>query len=158
MATDITMRTATPADYEGIIAVADGWWGRPVRRTLPRLFLDHFWDTSFVATDAGGSLAGFCVGFLSPAQRDTAYIQFAGVAPARRRTGLARTLYSAFCSLAASDGRSVVRAVTSPANTASVAFHTSIGFTVTGPVEDYDGPGSPMMVFERRLAVSDRTR
>jgi len=158
MGTDITLRTAAPSDYDPIIAVVDDWWGRPLRRGLPRLFLDHFWDTSFVAAAPDGTLAGFCVGFLSPAQPSVAYIQFVGVSPSLRQAGLARRLYSAFFDLAAAEGRSVVRAVTAPVNTTSVAFHSAMGFTVTGPVEDYDGPGSPKMVFERRLPVTTRTR
>ena len=151
MDTDISLRTASPADYDRIIAVVDDWWGRPLQRGLPRLFLEHFWNTSFVAESPGGELAGFCVGFLSAAQPDVAYVQFVGVAPAQRKTGLARRLYESFFALAAADGRGVVRAVTAPVNTTSVAFHTALGFSVTGPVEDYDGPGSPKMVFERRL-------
>ena len=58
------------AGYDGIIAVVDEWWARPVHRALPRLFLDHFHDTSFIAERSGGELAGFLVGFGSPAQRD----------------------------------------------------------------------------------------
>ena len=77
---DIRLRRAVAADYDGIIAVVDDWWGRPVRHALPRLFLDHFHDTSFIAEDSGGGFVGFLIGFLSPAKRDTAYIQFVGVA------------------------------------------------------------------------------
>lgn len=158
MSTDISLRTASAADYDRIIAVVDDWWGRPLQRGLPRLFLDHFWDTSFVAESPDGELAGFCVGFLSHAQPDVAYIQFAGVAPGQRRTGLARRLYESFFALAAADGRTVVRAVTAPVNTTSIAFHSAMGFSVTGPVEDYDGPGSPKVVFERRLPVGSGKR
>jgi predicted GNAT superfamily acetyltransferase len=131
MTGDVALRTARAADYDGIIAVVDDWWGRPVHRAVPRLFLDHFHDTSFIAERSGGELAGFLVGFCSPAQRDCAYIQFAGVAPGERRSGLARLLYRAFFEIAAADGRHVVRAVTSPVNSASIAFHTAIGFSVT---------------------------
>lgn len=151
MGTDITLRTANPADYNQIIAVVDDWWGRPLQRGLPRLFLDHFWNTSFVATGSDGSLAGFCVGFLSPAQPHAAYIQFVGVSPALRKTGLARRMYEAFFALAAADGRTVVRAVTAPVNTRSMAFHAAMGFNVSDAVRDYDGPGAPKVVFERRL-------
>lgn len=146
------LRQATATDYDRIIGVVDDWWGRPVRHALPRLFLDHFRDTSLIAEHADGDLAGFLVGFLSPAQRDAAYIQFAGVAPEQRKTGLARHLYETFFSLAAADGRLVVRAVTSPVNTGSIAFHTAMGFRVTGPIPDYDGPSSPKILFERRLS------
>lgn len=151
MTGDISLRTARAADYDGIIAVVDDWWGRTVHQALPRLFLDHFHDTSFIAERSGGELAGFLVGFYSPAQRDCAYIQFVGVAPEERKNGLARSLYQSFFDLAVKDGRHVVRAVTTPVNRQSIAFHTAMGFTVTGPVDGYDGPSSAKMLFERRL-------
>jgi predicted GNAT superfamily acetyltransferase len=151
MTGDISLRPARATDYDGIIAVVDDWWGRPAHGALPRLFLDHFHDTSLIAERPGGELAGFLVGFRSPAQRDCAYIQFVGVAPEERRSGLARVLYQAFFDMAASDGRHVVRAVTSPVNSTSIAFHAAMGFAVSGPVDDYDGPSSPKVVFERRL-------
>ena len=111
MTPDITLRTATAADFDPIIAVVDDWWGRPIRQALPRVFLDHFHATSTIA-EADGALAGFLIGFLSPSQPDAAYIHFIGVDPARRGNGLARTLYERFFALAAADGRSVVRAIT----------------------------------------------
>jgi len=125
--------------------------GRPVHGVLPRLFLDHFHDTSFVAERSGSGLAGFLVGFGSPAQRDCAYVHFAGVAPEERGSGLGRLLYREFFDMAARDGRRVVRAVTAPVNSASIAFHAAMGFTVTGPVDAYDGPSSAKVTFERRL-------
>lgn len=146
----ISVRAAVPADYDRIVAVADEWWGRAVRQVLPRLFLDHFHATSLVAERAG-ALIGFVVGFFSPAAADVAYIHFTGVHPDFRGRGLARVLYQRFFALAAADGRRVVDAITSPANHGSIAFHTAMGFTVTGPVRDYDGPGDLKMVFERRL-------
>ena len=147
---DIRLRTAAAADYDRIIVVLDDWWGRPVRQALPRLFLDHFHATSFVA-ELDGDLAGFLIGFMSPSLPDAAYIHFVGVHPQFRGNGLARALYQRFFELAGADGRRVVRAVTAPRNTGSIAFHTAMGFTVTGPVDDYDGPGSAKVLFERRL-------
>ena len=88
-------------------------------------------------------LAGFLVGFLSPSLPDAAYIHFVGVDPRERGSGLARVLYERFFALAVADGRRVVRAVTAPVNTASIAFHTAMGFTVTAPIPDYDGPRPP---------------
>ncbi|MCP2339331.1 GNAT family N-acetyltransferase [Actinomadura rupiterrae] len=144
------VRQAEPGDYDQIIGVVDGWWGRPIASVLPRLFLDHFHRTSLVAEDAEGT-AGFLVGFLSPSEPAHAYIHFVGVAPRARGRGLARDLYRRFFDLAASDGRTAVRAITSPQNEGSIAFHTAMGFTVTGPVAGYDGPGVDRMVFERAL-------
>ena len=147
---DIRLRTAAAADYDRIIAVLDDWWGRPVRQALPRLFLDHFHATSFVA-GRDGDLAGFLIGFMSPSMPDAAYIHFAGVHPHFRGNGLARVLYQRFFELAAADGRHVVRAVTAPSNTGSIAFHTAMGFTVTEPIPGYDGPSSGKVLFERCL-------
>ncbi|WP_308207562.1 GNAT family N-acetyltransferase [Actinomadura madurae] len=107
------VRPAAPADYDRIIAVVDDWWGREIHPVLPRLFLDHFHRTSLVA-ETRGDLAAFLVGFLSPSDADTAYIHFAGVAPAHRGTGLARRLYEAFFAMARADARTTVRALTSP--------------------------------------------
>ena len=144
------IRPATPGDYDRIVRVLDGWWGRPVSSNLPRLFLDHFHRTSLVAEDGAG-LAGFLIGLLSPSQPDVAYIHFAGVAPRLRGSGLARHLYQRFFDLAAADHRTTIKAITSPLNQGSIAFHAALGFTVGGPVADYDGPGVDRVVFERRL-------
>ncbi|MFG3260140.1 GNAT family N-acetyltransferase [Streptomyces sp. NPDC048172] len=146
-----TVRTARPADFDAIIAVVDDWWGRPASRDLTRVFLDHFFATSLVAEDADGELAGFVVGFLSPSEPAYAYIHFTGVSPAMRRTGLARDLYERFFVRAREDGRTAVKAVTSPVNARSIAFHEAMGFTASAPVADYDGPSLDRVVFRREL-------
>ena len=143
-------RMARPDDYDAIAAVADDWWGRPILGALPRLFLDHFYRTSLVVEGPDGLLA-FLVGILSPSQPGQAYIHFVGVAPRARGLGLGRRLYEEFFALARADGRRVVSAVTAPANAGSIAFHRSMGFAVTGPVPDYDGPGRDLVTFERPL-------
>ncbi|WP_027342465.1 GNAT family N-acetyltransferase [Hamadaea tsunoensis] len=145
------VRPARPADYDPIVTVVDEWWGRPIAGALPRLFFDHFHTTSQVAEFDDGTLAGFLVGILSPAEPEAAYIHFVGVAPAARGTGLGRTLYERFFALARAGGRRRVGAITSPVNAGSIAFHQRMGFTVTGPIVDYDGPGKTMMHFDRDL-------
>ena len=141
------MRPARPADYDAIAAVVDDWWGRPIGGSLPRLFLDHFHTTSLVAEQADGALAGFLVGFVSPARPAEAYIHFVGVSPDHRRSGLGQRLYEAFFDLARAEGRRVVRSVTSPVNSGSIAFHRRLGFTASEPVPDYDGPGRDLVTF-----------
>lgn len=146
----IDVRTATPADYDRIVAVLDDWWGRPIATVLPRLFLDHFADTSSIAEDEQG-LAGFLVGFDSPTQRHVAYVHFVGVRPDLRRSGLAADLYGRFVERTRAVGRSEVHAITSPVNEGSIRFHQRIGFTVGGPVEDYNGRGRSVITFVLRL-------
>jgi GNAT superfamily N-acetyltransferase len=143
-------RPARPDDYDAIAAVVDQWWGRPILGSLPRLFLDHFHGTSLVI-DGPGGMTAFLIGFLSPSIHGRAYIHFVGVAPQERNRGLARGLYEEFFAVARADGREVVSAVTAAANHGSVRFHQSMGFTVTGPVPDYNGPGQDLVVFERPL-------
>lgn len=145
-------RAAEPADYDRIVAVMDDWWGRVVHSGLPRLFLDHFHRTSFIA-ERDRDLAGFLIGFLSSSAPDTAYVHFAGVSPRFRGTGLGRDLYLRFFEVAQAGQRRVVRAITSPVNHGSIAFHAALGFTVTGPVRDYDGPSVDRILFERRLGA-----
>ena len=143
-------RPATPADYDAIVRVVDDWWGRPVAGALPRLFLDLFHRSSLVIDGADGPDA-FLVGILSPSESRRAYIHFVGVSPAARGSGYARRLYEEFFGLARANGRTIVSAITAPANVGSAAFHRAMGFTVTGPVDDYNGHGRPMLVFERGL-------
>ena len=146
----VQVRPARPEDYGPIVAVVDAWWGRPVAAGLPRLFLDHFFSTSLVAEEQG-ALVGFLVGFASPARPEEAYIHFVGVSPGHRGAGLARELYERFFELARAAGGRRVRAITAPVNQASIAFHRRMGFAVSEPVPDYNGPGRPMVVFERAL-------
>ena len=146
----LAVRAARPADFDTIIAVADDWWGRAMSAGLPRLFLDHFFDTSLIA-EHDGELAGFLIGFMSAAQPQQAYIHYLAVAPAWRRSGLARRLYEQFFDRARRDGRTVVKAITSPQNATSIAYHRAMGFTVSDPVKDYDGPSLDRVVFAREI-------
>ena len=144
-------RMARPDDYDAIAAVVNQWWGRPVLAALPRLFLDHFHGSSLVVDGPEGPVA-FLIGILSPSQPGQAYIHFARGRPAGPRPGAGpHGCTKEFWALARADGRSVVKAITAPVNTGSIAFHRAMGFSVTGPVPDYEGPGRDYMVFERRL-------
>jgi ribosomal protein S18 acetylase RimI-like enzyme len=143
------IRHAEPDDYGRVVAVVDEWWGgRRMAAMLPKLFFVHFRDTSFVAEDGAG-LAGFLCGFRSQTFADEAYVHFVGVDPARRGDGLGRALYERF--FAAVEPRRIVRAVTSPVNTGSVAFHRAIGFEVERIDEDYDGRGEARVLLVKHL-------
>jgi ribosomal protein S18 acetylase RimI-like enzyme len=142
------IRHAEPSDYGRVIGVIDEWWGgRQMAAMLPKLFFVHFHDTSFVA-EHDGELAGFLCGFRSQTFGDEAYVHFVGVDPALRGSGLGRELYDRFFSAVAP--RTVVRAVTSPLNESSVAFHRALGFEVERIDEDYDGNGQARVLLVRR--------
>jgi ribosomal protein S18 acetylase RimI-like enzyme len=143
------IRHAEPSDYGRVIDVIDDWWGgRRMAAMLPKLFFVHFRDTSFVAED-DDELAGFLCGFRSQSYDDEAYVHFVGIDPVRRGSGLGRELYERF--FAAVAPRTIVRAVTSPVNEGSVAFHRAIGFEVDRIDEDYDGRGESRVLLVRNL-------
>jgi ribosomal protein S18 acetylase RimI-like enzyme len=145
----VLIRQADPADYGRAIAVVDEWWGgRAMAPMLPKLFFVHFRDTSFVA-EHGGRLAGFLCGFRSQTYEDEAYVHFIGVDPTQRVKGLGRALYEQF--FAAVRPRGTVRAVTSPANERSLAFHRALGFEVERVEDDYDGRGEARALLVKRL-------
>ncbi|WP_231502647.1 GNAT family N-acetyltransferase [Blastococcus sp. URHD0036] len=163
----LTARRPTEADHARVQATLGDWWGHlggefgDLQRALllPRLFFQHFTATSTLVEDGDGRVTGFLVGFLSP-DRPVAYIHFVGVDPATRGSGLGRRLYEAFFAAAAQWGAREVRCITGPANLASVAFHTQMGFTLEPgdreedgvPVHsDYDGPGLDRVSFIRPL-------
>ena len=143
------IRHAEPRDHAAVIGVIDEWWGgRSMAAMLPKLFFVHFRETSFVAEE-GGRVTGFLCGFRSQTFPDEAYIHFVGVAPEKRGGGLGRELYERF--FAAVAPRTVVRAVTSPVNERSVAFHRALGFEVERVDEDYDGRGEARVLFRKAL-------
>jgi GNAT superfamily N-acetyltransferase len=159
----LRFRPAGEHDHARVVAVIPEWWGLPgtesLWRLLPRLFFQHFADTSTIVEDDDGALAGFLIGFRSQSAPEVAYIHFVGVRPDLRRSGLARTLYERFFEQARANGCRRVDAITGPANRRSQAFHTALGFTVSGDTEidgvrawrDYDGPGEHRVAFSRPL-------
>ncbi|KPI10579.1 GCN5-related N-acetyltransferase [Actinobacteria bacterium OK074] len=161
--TDVHIRGLREEDYPVIIGRVDDWWGRPVTGMLPRLFLRHFYGTSFAAVDGAGDLVGFLVGFVSPSVPQEAHTHFIAVAPSTRKTGLGHTLYEHFFDLARKAGCRTVTAVVSPANTVSQCFHLDVGFRPrplpgepSAPDElpvwrDWDGPGGDRVRFEFTL-------
>jgi ribosomal protein S18 acetylase RimI-like enzyme len=156
----LSIRPAQSYDWEPVVAVLPEWWGgRDLRDLLPRVFFEHFQSTSLIA-ELEGELVAFLVGFACPTHPDEAYIHFVGVRPDWRGVGLAADLYARFARLARRQERSILRCVTSPLNTTSIAFHEAMGFsvlpspaTVEGiPVRlDEDGPGDHRVHFELRL-------
>jgi ribosomal protein S18 acetylase RimI-like enzyme len=147
----VTIRHAQPGDHARVSPQLDEWWGgRPMRAMLPRLFFEHFRDTSFVAEESG-ELVGFLCGFLSQTYPDQAYVHFIGVRPEQRGGGLGSELYERFFAAVRAAGREVVRCITSPRNESSIAFHRRLGFEIEAEVDDYDGAGEARVLLRKRL-------
>jgi GNAT superfamily N-acetyltransferase len=156
------IRNVQPSDYTPIIKVLDDWWGgRNLRGKLPRLFFEHFNNTSFVL-EQDDQIVAFLIGFLSQSLPQEAYTHFVGVHPNYRLRGYARLLYERFFEAARQNHRNIVRCVTAPINRGSIAFHTHMSFEIepgtaeldgTAYTPDYDGPGDDLVRFVRRLEV-----
>jgi GNAT superfamily N-acetyltransferase len=154
------VRNVRPTDYPPIISVLDDWWGgRKASAMLPRLFFEHFCDTSTIIEE-DGRIAAFLIGFFSQSQPEEAFIHFVGVHPQYRKRGFGRYLYERFFTVMRQGNRKRVRCVTSPVNTGSIAFHTRMGFTIepgepgAGGVSfdpNHDGPGEDRVCFIREV-------
>ncbi|WP_261305943.1 GNAT family N-acetyltransferase [Paenibacillus andongensis] len=156
----MNVRHVLESDYIPVISVINDWWGgRHMVDMLPKLFFQHFQDTSFVA-EKDGLIIGFLVGFVSQTFPTVAYVHFIGTHPDCRKDGVAKNLYQMFFKKAREKGCKVVRCVTSPVNKTSIAFHTRMGFLIeeaTGEVDgvpvtvNYDGIGQDRVLFVKEL-------
>jgi GNAT superfamily N-acetyltransferase len=159
----VRFRRPTEADHAPIVRLVDEWWGgRRISALLPRLWFQHFTNSSWIAEDEDGRLLGFLVGFISPDDPEVGYVHMIGTNPNRRRGGLGAALYERFFADIAGRGVRRVVAVTWPGNRVSVAFHRSMGFRPeNGPrtqrlygspaFPDYDGEGEDRVVLVREL-------
>jgi L-amino acid N-acyltransferase YncA len=157
---EITIRLATPGDYDRIIAKVDAWWGgRNMAAMLPRLFFAHFGPWTYVA-DRRGAPVGFLAGFQSQSHPRQVYCHFIGVDPDARGLGVGEALYHRLFADATAAGCDEVLSVTSPLNSGSIAFHRRLGFEpLPGTSEhdeipytpSYDGPDQDRVRFCRRL-------
>ncbi|WP_200411172.1 GNAT family N-acetyltransferase [Virgibacillus salexigens] len=154
------IRFVESSDYYVLSPLINKWWGgRQMADMLPKLFFDHFNNTSFIAEE-DGEIIGFLIGFLSQTHSDEAYIHFVGVHPEYRKHNIGKTLYNQFFNVVKEENRKIVRAVTSPVNKVSISYHTRMGFdteqgdkTIDGikVKADYDGPDQDRVLFVKEL-------
>jgi ribosomal protein S18 acetylase RimI-like enzyme len=153
------IRSVKGSDYYVISPLINEWWGgRNMSDMLPKLFFDHFTNTSFIAEKEGG-IVGFLIGFISQTHSNEAYIHFVGVHPEYRKHNIGKHLYNEFFNVVKQNGRNIVRCVTSPVNKVSIAYHTKMGFEIEEGDKridsvtntDYDGPKQDRVLFVKQL-------
>jgi GNAT superfamily N-acetyltransferase len=146
----VTVEPATKDDFDAIVASLPDYWGERDLRAVHHPFMWHeFGDTALVARDDDGTLAGYLFGFVSQTE-PVGYVHLIATRMSHRRRGVARALFERFERLAQERGAVALKAITTPANAGSVAFHSSMGMTVAED-PDYAGPGNARIVF--RLAL-----
>jgi ribosomal protein S18 acetylase RimI-like enzyme len=159
---DLKIRNSKPSDHQRIIGVLQNWWeGRDLTWMLPKLFLIHFNNTSFII-EKQDELIAFLIGFLSPAKPKEGYIHFAGVHPDYRGIGIGAYLYDRFFKICKKSNRNLIRSCTSPVNKGSIEFHKKLGFNISiGNAEidgnqvtlDYNKPDDPKVLFEMSILL-----
>jgi len=150
---DVAIEGAGDGDLAEILRDYERFWGD---RDLPRylhhpMFFLEFRDTAFVARDRGsGQIMGYLLGFVAPT--GDGYIHFVAVRDDSRALGLGRMLYQTFEKAARGRGAVALKAITSPENERSAAFHKRVGFTEMLRAEDYGGSGRTRIVMRKPLS------
>jgi ribosomal protein S18 acetylase RimI-like enzyme len=148
----IILRPVEIADLRTILRELDEFWGERDTAFLHQaLYVHEFGDTSLLA-ERDREIVAYLLGFVSPADR-AGYIHVVAVRRSARGRGLARRLYERFAELAGERGARGLKAITSPGNDASRAFHEALGFSVA-LVDRYSPSGGARLVFRRELETS----
>lgn len=146
MATSIT--PLSPADLRTILTGQHRYWrDRDMRSLHHPMYAHEFAGTSLAARADG--IVGYLLGFVAPT--GDGYVHLVAVRDDARGTGVGRAMYERFAQLAAERGAGGLKAITTPGNAGSIAFHRRLGFTAE-TVADYSGPGADRVVFRRPLA------
>lgn len=141
----MTVRRATRADFDEIVASLTSFWGeRDLRWLHHPMFVEAFGDTALVCREERRPVAAYLFGFVAETAA-LGYVHVAAVRDTERRRGLGRLMYGRFAELARSRGCSGLKTVVAPADEASLAFHRSLGMqAVDAP--GYAGPGRDRVV------------
>jgi ribosomal protein S18 acetylase RimI-like enzyme len=144
----VRIEALTPSELREVLEDHARYWGDRDLRSLHLAALVHEFPSTCLLARTDEGISGYIIGFVTPA--DVGYVHLIATRDDARGAGLGRMLYDAFAHAAYRDGARTLKAITSPSNTGSIAFHRSIGFTAR-IVDDYNGPGRAMVVFERGI-------
>jgi ribosomal protein S18 acetylase RimI-like enzyme len=158
MSIPIEISICTEEDYAQILDALHEFWGARDTRHLHHPFLIHeFGNSAFVIRD-GGEVVAYLFGFLSQTE-PVGYVHTLAVRASARRRRLAQALFGHFVEFARQHGCKHVKAITTPSNAESIAFHKSLGMQLLGepnsdgiPVApDYAGRGAARVVFWKAI-------
>jgi GNAT superfamily N-acetyltransferase len=148
----------TKSDWDQILSEFTNFWGDERTKNLHNpILLYEFGNSAFVAKE-GDKVVGYIFGFISQTE-PIGYVKFIGVRRSQQKKGIGRRLYEHFAEFARSKGCQELKAITSPTNRVSVAFHKSIGMQMPGEpndegvpvVKNYSGPGIDRVVFKKKI-------
>jgi GNAT superfamily N-acetyltransferase len=154
----MNIQQCTQTDFEQILTNIIEFWGSDRTLTLHHpMYVHEFGNTAFVIRD-GDQVAAYLFGFYSQTE-PAAYIHLVAVRASYRRQKLAQRLYDHFAQVAQSHGCVKLKAITTPTNAVSIAYHLSMGFTLLGApnadgipvVANYSGPSADRVVFVKSI-------
>ena len=148
----------TKADFDQILRDTVDFWGD--ERTLflhHPMFVNEFGNSAFVFKE-GEQVIAYLFGFISQTA-PVGYVHAIGVRRSRQKQGLGRRLYDHFTQFARKRGCKGLKAITTPGNKTSIAFHRRIGMELMGEsneegipiIKDYSGPGEHRVVFSKKI-------
>lgn len=141
---------ATRRDFNEILAASESFWGeRDLSGLHHPMLIEEFSDGALVIRDEDDGVAAYLLGMIIDRRR-RAYVHLVAVRYDQRGRGHARALYAAFTRRAATRGCRELKAITTPGNAGSIAFHRALGMDAA-EVADYAGPGRPRVVLSGRL-------
>jgi len=121
------------------------------------MFIFEFGDSAYVIK-IKDSIVAYLFGFISQTS-PTGYVHLIGVRIDYQKKGVGAALYKHFTVYAKGKGCTKLKAMTTPTNSSSIAFHKKIGMRLLGNknpdgievISDYSGPGQDRVVFEKDI-------
>ena len=158
MSIPIEISICTDQDYAQILDELHEFWGPRDTRHLHHPFLVHEFGNSAFVIRNGREVVAYLFGFLSQTE-PVGYVHTLAVRTSARRRRLAQELFGHFVEFARRHGCKHVKAITTPSNPESIAFHKSLGMQLLGepksdgiPVApDYAGRGAARVVFWKAI-------
>jgi GNAT superfamily N-acetyltransferase len=148
----------TKADFDQILNDFVDFWGDERTKSLHHCSMLYEFGNSAWVIKEGDKVVAYLFGFLSQTA-PVAYVKFVGVRRSYRKIGLSRRLYDHFIEFGRAHGCQELKAITSPGNKLSIAFHSSIGMELLGEpdetglpiIRSYGGPGIHRVVFRKKI-------
>jgi GNAT superfamily N-acetyltransferase len=144
----------TQQDYGQILRdLREFWDGRDTRHLHHPMFIHEFGNSAFVIRD-GADVLAYLFGFVSQVE-PVGYVHLVAVRASARKQGLAQKLFARFVEFSRERRCTQIKAITTPSNLSSIAFHQSVGMQLLGQpnadgipvIADYAGPDQPRVVF-----------
>jgi GNAT superfamily N-acetyltransferase len=160
MSTPTEILNCTQQDYNQILDELHEFWdARDVRHLHHPFFTHEFGNSAFVIR-RGAQVVAYLFGFISQTE-SVGYVHTVAVRASARRQHLARQLFGHFVEFARRHGCTHVKAITTPANLDSIAFHKSLGMQLLGEpnidglpmILDYAGRCAPRVVFWKSIQI-----